>query len=206
MQATDLWPKNMAFMTKKMLHSIGFFCIFACAQVAAQTQAPLPLTLETNQAGPNASIDVLRDKFTATTLPVQDTKLVIFRHPKNAQSPGVVTLFINDRYHASLVAGGYTEVCLPRGAVNIRLRTTRAAERTNPSSTQAQIDIAEQISYLSVFDSAGVPAMLKVSEAAALNDLNDLLRQVHTLSRVPDQQSCTGATATPGSATPQPSR
>lgn len=205
MQADNLWWSNKAMVVKKALQIIAIFSVFSFVQVAAQAPLPLPLTLETNQAGPNASIDVLRDKFTATTLPVQDTKLVIFRHPKHAQSPGVVSLFINERYHASLVAGGYTEVCLPRGAVNIRLRTTKVAENKNVNSTQAQIDIAEQISYLSISDSAGVPALVKVDAAAALTDLNDLLRQVHTLSRVPDQQSCSGATATPSSATPQPS-
>jgi hypothetical protein len=207
MQATHFRPQNKANMIKKILHSIGIFLIFACVQVAAQTQAPLPRTLETNQAGPNASIDVLRERFTTTTaLPAQELKLVIFRHPKYAQSQGVVSLFINERYHSSLLAGGFTEVCMPRGAVNIKLRTTKAAERTNAIFTAAQIDMAEQIGYLSVFDDAGSPAMVRVTEAAALADLGELLRQVHTLSRVPDQQSCSGATATPGSATPQPSR
>jgi OOP family OmpA-OmpF porin len=189
-------------MIKKMLHSIGIFLIFACVQVAAQTQAPLPRTLETNQAGPNAIIDVLSDKFVATEVPAQEQKLVIYRHPKYAQSDGVVSLFINERYHASLVAGGFTEVCLPRGAVNIKLRNTKAAQRTNANFTTAQINMAEQIGYLSVFDDSGAPTMVKVTEATALAELNDLLRQVHTLSRMPNQQSCSVAASKPSTATP----
>jgi hypothetical protein len=202
MQATHFRPQNKANMIKKMLHSIGIFLIFACVQVAAQTQAPLPRTLETNQAGPNAIIDVLSDKFVATEVPAQEQKLVIYRHPKYAQSDGVVSLFINERYHASLVAGGFTEVCLPRGAVNIKLRNTKAAQRTNANFTTAQINMAEQIGYLSVFDDSGAPTMVKVTEATALAELNDLLRQVHTLSRMPNQQSCSVAAPKPSTATP----
>lgn len=196
------WIKKRTLLVNKVFQIIIFPWVLVSAQVHAQTQPPLPLTLETNQAGPNATIEVLSERFNATTLAPKETKLVIYRHPKNAQRAGVVSLFINERYHASLMAGGFTEVCLPRGAINIKLRATKAAERTNASITQARIEMAEQTGYISLLDSVGPPAMVQVSEAAALTDLSDLLRQVHTVSRVPDQQSCTEAASTLGNATP----
>lgn len=193
-------------MRRYVFQKIVFSWVLVSAQVHAQTQPPLPLTLETNQAGPNARIEVLSRRFKATTLAPQETKLVIYRHPKNAPNAGVVSLFINQRYHASLLAGGFTEVCLPHGSVNIKLRATKAAERTNASITQARIEMDEQTGYISLLDSAGPPAMVQVSEAVALTDLSDLLRQVHTMSRVPDQQFCTEDESTPVIATPAPTR
>jgi hypothetical protein len=200
------WNEKETWISKKVFQSIVFSWVLVSAQVNAQTQPPLPLTLETNQAGPNARIEVLSERFKARTLAPQETKLVIYRHPKTAPTEGVVSLFINERYHASLMAGGFTEVCLPRGTVNIKLRATKAAERTNASITQARIEMDEQTGYISLMDSAGPPAMVQVSEAVALTDLSDLLRQVHTMSRVPDQQSCTEAASTPSSATPAPAQ
>lgn len=194
MKTINTWQVMVRAAFGKFLPCLGIL-IFVAIPAFAQKTTPAAVTLSTNQAGPNAEIDVLTDEFKiAPVLQAEVSKLVIYRHPTNAQSKGVVSVFINGQYHASLVAGGFSDVCMPSGMLQLKLRVTKAAEKNKDQFLNVQMDMAAgQAKYISIFDDAGTPAVVQIEQPTALVDLGGMRRQVHTLSRVQGQQECSAA-------------
>lgn len=136
--------------------------------------------------------------------PKTQARIYAYR-PADATSPQPVNLYINGRYHTSLLRGGFTEFCT--SASNWNLQTTlNDAERLHTGKQQTGLPLNPrpgQVLFLQVQDSAsrGVTAQ-SVAENQALAQLRQTRLQQHTLSRAPVAEECSTDLAEAAAATP----
>lgn len=131
------------------------------------------------------------------------TRFVIYRAFAGATDPGektgVVSVYLNDRYHASLQKDAYSVVCLNGTSTDIRTRfLADGGEKIQPElDTQQTVAIkGGQSIYLRVSDTDGNKTRIEqVRPQRAAADLASARQQKHTLSRVPGVQPCREASA-----------
>lgn len=170
--------------------------LFAALCGASVSQAQTSVT--TNQVGVNAKIDVLGGVFTPpSNIGASQTRIVVYRTFNTQELPGATGVFIQGRYHTSLVPGGYSELCLPPGQFEIGARQFRVGQNARDSyDTVTAIELPPaQTQYLSVVESSGRPVMQPVSAAQALQELGTTRLQMHTISRVTQAQNCVAVAA-----------
>ncbi|WP_158270675.1 OmpA family protein [Limnohabitans sp. Bal53] len=129
------------------------------------------------------------------------SRIIIYRATGTNQ-PGAATVYVNDRYHASLIPGGYAQVCLPPGGAELGVRMVAVGRnpKDNLDSTTAINPKGGETSFLSVREQAGMLAVLQpVPAAQAMQELQGTRQQAHTISRVPNAEKCIDA----GPAAPQ---
>jgi len=157
------------------------------------------LYMETRQAGQNARIEVLSGVYAASrAVSQQQTRLIFYRKSGDGLLPGATSIFVNDAYHTSLVPGGYSDLCMAPASIELGARQMRVGGMPKDllDSITALNSQPGQTVYVKVHEGTGRPVLQLVSAAVAQQDLMGLRRQVHTVSRVPQAQSCqlTGAT------------
>jgi len=129
----------------------------------------------------------------------QQSRIIIYRAAGTSQ-PGAATVYVNDHYHASLIPGGYAEVCLPPGGAELGVRMVDAGRRPKDSlDTITAINLkGGQTTFLRVREQTGMRALLQpVPAAEAIPELQSTRQQVHTISRVPDAAECIDAGPVP---------
>jgi outer membrane protein OmpA-like peptidoglycan-associated protein len=138
----------------------------------------------------------------------EQTRLVLYRAPvkadklvdKQGDQQGVVSVYLNDRYHASLQKEAFSVVCLSSKKIEVRTRflPDHTADINPELDTRQAIAIkGGQSIFLRVTDVALNKSRIDVvTPQVAVNDLADAKQQMHTLSRVPDVQPCREADAT----------
>lgn len=119
-------------------------------------------------------------------------RITIYR-PANGQPTSVASLRVNDHYHTSLRFGGYSEICLPPGRINLAARMVRAgtppqsyADSTTALSTKEGNNVYFRVDE----DSDNRVVITPVIAEVALAELKNTRRQVHTASRVPHTIDC----------------
>jgi OOP family OmpA-OmpF porin len=161
----------------------------ACPAVQAQTPASLP----TGQDGPNARIEVLGAAFEPLgAVAAHQSRLVLYRQASQQSLPGVTAAFIEGRYHTSLVAGGFTALCLAPGQLQVGARQSwvgRTARDLYDALTQLEL-LPGQTHYMSVHVDGGRALFKPVSSAQALQEMTATRAQMHTVSRVVGAQTC----------------
>jgi outer membrane protein OmpA-like peptidoglycan-associated protein len=129
----------------------------------------------------------------------EQTRIVLYR-PSVPDTAGVVSVYLNGRYHASLQKEAFTVVCLSGKKTDVRTRYL-----PNQST-----DIRPELdTYLAIAINGGQSVYLRITEGenttsridlvapqVALKDLTDAHQQMHTLSRVPGAQACREAEET----------
>lgn len=124
-------------------------------------------------------------------------------------SPAPINLYLNGRYHTSLLRGGYTEFCLNPGRLTVQSALDDASQlhlgKTLPGMPlDAQ---AGRVVYLRILESTGsVPQVQSTAESQVLAEIRRTRRQQHTVSRAPEVQACAAATPAPETPKPQPKR
>ena len=125
-------------------------------------------------------------------------RLVIYRAPVRADqsdlNPGVISVYINNRYHASLQKEAFSVVCLSGKQADIRTR--HLADQG--ADIRAELDTSQtlplnpgQSVYLRVAHSASQKSRMDIVPAqTATAELAEAKQQMHTLSRVPAVQPC----------------
>ena len=153
----------------------------------ALAQPVASVVLDTPQQVINQHVEVLTTPFELQPLATeaaQLTRIVFYRHPSQAQQPKAVAVFVRNQLHTALVPGGYSPLCLPAAALDIRLRQAQreasATLSTQPGATQ----------YITFNEADGLLAIRTVGEAQALAQLADLRLQAHAISRVSAAQPC----------------
>lgn len=139
-----------------------------------------------------ARIEAYGAAFTAPELaPKTQTRVYAYRTPESLQ-PAPINLYLNGRYHASLLRGGYTEFCLNPGRLAVQSTLDDAAQRHMGKTQPGQALDAEsgRVVYLRVSESAGGQLVQTLPESQALPDLRRTRRQTHTISRAPEVQPC----------------
>ncbi len=158
--------------------------------------ACLPLGLVQAQ---DARIEAYGASFNAPELaPKTQARVYAFRSAE-ALNPAPINLYINGRYHASLLRGGYTEFCLNPGRVTVQSTLDDAAQLHTGKTQAGQALTAEsaRVVYLRVTEAAGGQQWQTLTEPQALADLRRTRRQVHTVSRAPEVQACSTDLAAP---------
>ncbi len=181
--------------------------MFLAGMVLASSWAQAQTSIETNQAGSNARIDVLGSQFQPqASLGSSQSRLVVYRMAGADSLPGATGVFVQGEYHTSLVPGGYSSLCLSPGNVEVgarQFRVGRTAKDSQDTLTALQLP-GSQTQYLAVTEDAGRPVLRPVSAAQALQDLRNTRLQIHTISRVTRAQNCVAGTPTVAAAPAAP--
>ncbi len=154
--------------------------------------------IETSQAGANARIDVLGSPFSAPLgTAASQSRVLVYRGADSSGLKGATGVFVNGQYHTSLVAGGYSQLCIEPGAVEIGARQMRIGRnaKDNYDSLTATRLLAGQSQYFAVYEDAARPVLKPVPAAQALQEMVGTRLQMHTVSRVTKAQDCLSAPA-----------
>lgn len=160
--------------------------------VNAQTLRPTPVAM------PNAA-DVVR--FTPDTLepfgtafasaipaPTDQAKIFIYR-PGPASTLEPANIYIDKRYHASILSGGYSEFCTSPGQGSVLAVMDDAAKMHTGKQAPGQNWLFQsgKTLFLKVQDSG---QLAEVKADQALRELSSTAVQIHTISRSPLVQEC----------------
>jgi OOP family OmpA-OmpF porin len=185
----------MPTIKARLFSIIWLVCAFwSASTVHAQT------TVLTNQAGVNARIDVLGATFTSpSAIGPSQARMVFYRASNRDTLPGAIAVFVNGRYHTSLVPGGFSQLCLAPGAVEIGARQFRVGQsaRDNFDTVSALELPSSQTQFLSVVEVSGRPVLKPVPANQAILEMAGTRQQMHTISRVSNAQNCVAVSGTP---------
>lgn len=125
--------------------------------------------------------------------------------PASAPQTAPVNLYINGRYLASLLPGGYTEFCTAPGSWSLQAASNDAGQQHTGKQQAGALFApqAAQVVYLRILDS-GTRLAQAVPEAQALSELRATRLQQHTLPRAPEVQECDTKLSTPPVVTTPP--
>ena len=145
------------------------------------------------------------ENFSAPRLaPRQQARIYAWR-PADATYEHPVNLYIDGRYHASLLRGGYTEFCtapvgwslqsVPNDAGKLHTGKQQTGLALNPQ--------AGQVLFLRIQDFPGKNNAVQIlTQEQALNELGRTRLQLQTISRAPKAQECSEETVSPATALP----
>jgi len=169
---------------------------FALSAMLATHAFAQPTSLESihsSSGNGNVSIAVLGERFESlVSLSPSQGRIVLFRPAGADNMSGSTSVFVNERFHTSMVVGGYTYLCVLPGQVQIGARQIKVGQRAKDpldSVTPLQLRGGQTV-YLRVSDLSGRPVLAQVAEPEALAQLANLREQVHAVSRVDEAQRC----------------
>ena len=173
-------------------------CAIAALSACGATANPAP----TSQATPRevSKIDALADPFSLTSNAVAPTQSrIIFYRPLDSASEGASSIYVNGRYHTSLVPGGYSPICITPGPAQLGLRHLDVQKRPNKDGFDSITEMTAmggKSQFVRVRSQNGKAIVLvPVTEQQALKELPSTRLQVHTISRVADAAECVEAPA-----------
>ena len=184
------------------------FATSSCVLAICLTAPALAATSTDSGGGQvGSSIDKpLGDRFAMfERVPAQQTRVIFYR-PKMQNLPGAATVYVNGYYHASLIPGGYAEICLPPNKAELGVRIVEAGRSPKDSlDTITAITLnGGQTTFMRVREQASSRAVLQpVAAAEALPDVQSTRQQIHTISRVPEASECVDGGPAPVVAKPQ---
>jgi len=128
----------------------------------------------------------------------EQTRLVLYRTPADksirADKLGVISVYLNERYHASLQSEAFSIICMGGKKTDVRTRylPDQSAEIRPELDTRHTLSVeGGQSVYLRIAEVANNKSRIEVvTPQVAANDLVDAKQQMHTLSRVPGAQPC----------------
>lgn len=144
------------------------------------------------QAKPKYGVDrPLGDDYVAAKSVSGDQTRIVMYRADSEQPSKPITLYINDRYHASLQPKAYSVVCLPPAKQVLRARAAQALE-LEAEPRLPLIAFGGQSQYVRVTESAAGarPALEWVAAQVAETEMAKTRQQMHTLSRVPSAKPC----------------
>lgn len=192
--ATPFTPPKLPRAFQALLLACAIVALSACGA----TSNPAP----TSQATPReiSKIDALGDPFSLTSNAVAPTQSrIIFYRPLDSASEGASSIYVNGRYHVSLVPGGYSLICIKPGPAQLGLRHLDVQKRPNKDGFDSITEMTAmggKNQYVRVRSQNGKAIVLvPVTEQLAIKELPSTRLQVHTISRVEDATECVEATA-----------
>ncbi|MEY4733567.1 MAG: outer membrane protein precursor [Pseudomonadota bacterium] len=179
-------------------------CTHGAVALCALLFAALPLHVQAqnDRLGnrPNSPIHAFGETFTAPEAVIaQQLRMVFYRTEQSSSVPGAASIYVNGAYHASLVAGGYSQLCLPSGGAEVAVKSVQIGRPVKATLDTITVlpTAGGQTQYLRVQEVAqGRQLLQPVASALALQEIQGLREQTHTISRVPAASACiTHATA-----------
>ena len=172
-----------------IFHPTALRCFVAIGAYAVALVAGAAETGKTKYGVANP----LGDTFVATaTVDPAQSRLVIYRAP-SATASGVVSLYLEDRYHVALQPNAFSLVCLENDLVDIRTRLPQSDTDQPPAPDTRFSLLLKKASpyYVRVSSHAdGRTALELVPTRIAIDELKDARQQMHTRSRVPAVRAC----------------
>lgn len=139
--------------------------------------------------------------------PADQARVYAYR-PANTLNPAPINLYLNGRYQASLLRGGYTEFCLAPSRMTVQTALDDASQMHLGKTQTGQPLTAQagRVTFLQISDTANRQVRLQtLGEAQALPEIRQARKQQHTISRVPEVQPCNAPAAPePVKVTPKP--
>jgi OOP family OmpA-OmpF porin len=157
----------------------------------------------------NGRIEALADKYDLPNLPVSPGQSrIVFYRPLQTSIKGAASVYINGRYHASLVPGGFSPICIHTGPTELGVRHMDVNSRPNKDGFDSITELKTQSTqnyYIRVNNQGPKAiALTPVSAAEATRELAATRLQVHTISRVAEATDCVETLATQTAAPSRP--
>ena len=123
----------------------------------------------------------------------EQVRMIFYRTPQSSSVQGAASVYVNGAYHASLVPGGYSELCMPAGNVELGLKTVEVGRTVKDDLDTIALlrTMGGQTQYLRVKEAGrGRQVLVPVHAQEALKELAGTREQIHTISRVPGATEC----------------
>lgn len=166
--------------------------------------APYAFAADNNEAAKTSAASTIQaplgDSFSIFDRVTDKQTRVIFYRPTTQKQPGAATVYVNGRYHTSLIPGGYAELCMPPNKAEVGVRTVKVGDRPKDGldTITALNLIAGQTTFVRVRESSTSRVALQpIASNEALAELKATRQQIHTISRVTDAQECIDGGSTP---------
>lgn len=188
----------MSDLSSPLNHTSAFskylFLMFLMFSGVLQAQNTVPL-LENKAKSIDAvhvapvTLEPFGASFMSAVQPTPDqAKVLIYRQGQGVKT-GPANLYIDRRYHTSLLPGGFSEFCTVLGQARLMavLNDAQSLHKGKQTDGLAWSFQAGHTLYLKVEESGQI---VEVMSAQALQELKSTARQIHTLSRSPAVQEC----------------
>lgn len=156
----------------------------AWAQASKESSATAPV---------NVSIEAYGELFAKATPVASHLSKVFIYRPNAVPTPQPINIYLDGRYHTSLLKGGFSEFCSIPGAVAMQVALDDASRQhlgKQEAGQRIQFDPG-RILYLRLQESTYAPPSVQVvSAAAAQMELKNTRRQIHTVSRAKAVREC----------------
>ena len=166
--------------------------------------APYAFAADNNEAAKTSAASNIQaplgDNFSIFDRVTDKQTRVIFYRPTTQKQPGAATVYVNGRYHTSLIPGGYAELCMPPNKAEVGVRTVKVGDRPKDGlDTITALNLtAGQTTFVRVRESSTSRVALQpIASNEALAELKATRQQIHTISRVTDAQECIDGGSTP---------
>lgn len=140
------------------------------------------------------SIRALADSYSDKSGEVAETQSrILFYRPVDASKDNAASVFVNRMYHASIVAGGYSPICLKPGSTELSVREMKLANgaKDGYDSETTVVTQPGKTTYIRIRETGTDRWTLQpVPEVQAEQELKDDKLQVHTISRVIGAEAC----------------
>ncbi len=170
-------PKSNLFIIVMM----GALLLAGCAQTSTR---PTPeLSKERRSVEPIVSLGGSFKALPAVSH--TQSRVVLYRDVQSALN-GATSVFLDERYHASLEAGAWSSLCYKTGPVEMGARQMRVggSPKDLPDTITALTLMPGQTHYVRVQSNGDKPVLQPVAAAQALQELAGTRQQIHTVSRV----------------------
>jgi OOP family OmpA-OmpF porin len=179
-------------MLKKVVQSVltelsvwGALCLLVLPLPLSATPAH-PVSVEVQHSDATARIAVLGQAFQAPAPVAQDQARIIVYRTNDNRLAGSTSIFIDERYHASLVRGAWTALCYRAGSVEMGVRQMDAGNRPKDIMDAITVTRLEggSTQYFKVQENNGKPVLRPMTAMTAIQENSTALEQIHTVSRV----------------------
>ena len=128
------------------------------------------------------------------------TRLFFYRVAQYSTVKGAASIYVNGAYHASLVDGAYSQLCMPAGDIVLGLKSVQVGVQVRDKLDTVTVDRSQagQNHFFRVNETApGQQVLMLVPSAQALAEMHGTKEQIHTISRVKAAAACESQTQSP---------
>lgn len=129
----------------------------------------------------------------ASTVAIEQARLVVYRPRHTDEKAGVISVYLNERYHTSLQQDAYSILCLDANKAKLLTRLIDAdGEQDDELETSKTLALKRNESvFLRVTDLKNGRTRMDIVPAKTANEeLSQARQQKHALSRSPDVRPC----------------
>jgi OmpA-OmpF porin, OOP family len=170
------------------------WCVLSAATMVLLTSLSLGAQAQNYATGPNSPLQTFGQKYAQTgEVVAQQSRMIFYRTRQSSAVPGAASIYVNGAYHASIIPGGYSELCLPPGNVELGLKSVEVGRtvKDNLDTITVIRNAGAQTQYFRIQDTGrGRQLLQPVQTAEAVKEIEGTREQTHTISRVANAVDC----------------